>query len=72
MEKAFALPLVNATYDSLASLSTPLQVMGSLTCFVMMYNCRVVLHLFVVTHLLSVAAVCREGCCYDVLHGRVL
>ena len=26
MEKAFALPLVNATYDSLASLSTPLQV----------------------------------------------
>ena len=26
MEKAFALPLVNATYDSLASLATPLQV----------------------------------------------
>ena len=26
VEKAFALPLVNSTYDSLASLSTPLQV----------------------------------------------
>jgi len=26
VEKAFALPLVNATYDSLASLSTPLQI----------------------------------------------
>ena len=25
MEKAFALPLVNSTYDSLANLSTPLQ-----------------------------------------------
>ena len=49
MEKAFALPLVNATYDSLASLSTPLQVMGSLTCFVIMYYCGVVLHLFVLT-----------------------
>ena len=38
VEKAFALPLVNATYDSLASLSTPLQV-SSLKLWQLMTNC---------------------------------
>ena len=56
VEKAFALPLVNATYDSLASLSTPLQV-----------------SLFLELELPPAsAAICGEGCCNDVLHGRVV